>query len=164
MWISCQEIFELSGASRSFAFALDFSDQPVDFHSPVQIDGEIVNQAGIVTLDYTARFTLALSCDRCLKPFTRDYSFHFTHGLVTRLEGDADDAYFLVIPDMRLDLAETARTDILLELPAKFLCTEDCKGLCPTCGQDLNLGGCSCEKKEIDPRWKALDSFFSPSE
>lgn len=168
MWLSCQEIFEVSGASKKFSFAADFSENPVSatvaFRGPVQIDGEVANRAGIVTLDYTARFTMSLCCDRCLKPFSRDESLHFTHGLVTALEHDADDAYFLVVPDMRVDLAETAWTDILLELPAKVLCREDCKGLCPVCGQDWNLGGCSCDKKEIDPRWKALDGFFSSSD
>ncbi|RKY75804.1 DUF177 domain-containing protein, partial [candidate division KSB1 bacterium] len=43
-----------------------------------------------------------------------------------------------------------------LEVPAKKLCMEDCKGLCPVCGKNLNTGSCSCVKDEIDPRWQGL--------
>ncbi|MDY5613643.1 MAG: DUF177 domain-containing protein, partial [Dysosmobacter sp.] len=48
-----------------------------------------------------------------------------------------------------------ARTAFILEMDTKTLCSEDCKGLCPRCGADLNLGPCSC-KKEVDPRLAAL--------
>ena len=49
----------------------------------------------------------------------------------------------------------------MLELPTKVLCKEDCKGLCPKCGKDLNLGSCDCKTKDIDPRWQALSDLFS---
>ena len=58
-----------------------------------------------------------------------------------------------------MDLDELVRADLLLELPTKVLCREDCKGLCPKCGKDLNFGPCDC-KKEIDPRWQALSDLF----
>ena len=50
------------------------------------------------------------------------------------------------------------RDDILLDLPTKFLCTDDCKGLCPTCGKDLNDGPCQCVKHSLDPLWRFLKS------
>mgnify|MGYP001091754997 FL=1 len=59
-----------------------------------------------------------------------------------------------------LDLEELARTDILLELPTKVLCSEDCKGLCSQCGKNLNEGECSCEKKQIDPRLAILSQLL----
>jgi len=48
------------------------------------------------------------------------------------------------------------REQILLALPSRRLCREECKGLCPTCGADLNAGRCDCEQREVDPRWSAL--------
>ena len=54
-----------------------------------------------------------------------------------------------------VDVDELARTAFILEMDTKTLCSEDCKGLCPRCGADLNLGPCSC-KKEVDPRLAAL--------
>jgi hypothetical protein len=55
-----------------------------------------------------------------------------------------------------LDLSQLAREQILLNLPEQVLCREDCKGICPTCGKDLNEGDCKCGEDEIDPRWAAL--------
>ena len=53
-----------------------------------------------------------------------------------------------------------ASYDLLLELPSKMLCQEDCRGLCPICGKDLNEGPCGCEHDTTDPRWDALKSLF----
>ena len=64
------------------------------------------------------------------------------------------DAY-IVIPDGKLDLAQLTWEDLLLFLPSKLLCRDDCKGICPQCGKNLNEGTCEC-KKEIDPRFAAL--------
>jgi uncharacterized protein len=61
-----------------------------------------------------------------------------------------------VIEGNELDLTEVAREQILLNLPETVLCREDCRGICPTCGKDLNEGDCSCGGGEIDPRWAAL--------
>ena len=59
-----------------------------------------------------------------------------------------------------MDLDELIRTDILLELPTKFLCKEDCKGLCPTCGKNLNEGACNCQTHQIDPRLEVLKQLI----
>ena len=62
-----------------------------------------------------------------------------------RLEKEEDSGEYIQVDDYKLDLDELIRTDILLELPTKFLCKEDCKGLCPTCGKNLNEGACDCQ-------------------
>ena len=59
----------------------------------------------------------------------------------------------------QLDLEPMARDAVLLELPLVPLCREGCRGLCPTCGADLNLGDCDCEPAVSDPRWAALDAL-----
>ena len=76
------------------------------------------------------------------------------HGLVSSLNDEENDDYILV-EDMRLDIEELTSEDSYLALPGKILCKDDCKGVCMTCGADLNDGPCGCEK-EIDPRWAGL--------
>jgi len=61
-----------------------------------------------------------------------------------------------VIEGNELDLTEIAREQILLNLPEQELCKEDCRGICPTCGKDLNEGECRCGEDDVDPRWAAL--------
>ncbi len=56
-----------------------------------------------------------------------------------------------------IDLELLAREALVLDLPLAPLCREDCRGLCPTCGADLNQGDCDCPPAEVDPRWAALD-------
>jgi uncharacterized protein len=60
-----------------------------------------------------------------------------------------------------LALEDVLREQVLLSLPARTLCSEDCKGLCPRCGRNLNEGACSCEATTADPRWGALADLRS---
>ena len=55
-----------------------------------------------------------------------------------------------------IDLQPAVREQILLSVPPPPLCREDCKGLCPQCGKDLNEGECGCDRTVLDPRWAAL--------
>ena len=57
----------------------------------------------------------------------------------------------------RVDLEPLARESLILDLPLAPLCKDDCRGLCPTCGADLNAGDCGCLPADADPRWAALD-------
>ena len=68
-------------------------------------------------------------------------------------EEDAD--LYIVLENASLDVEALAAEDLMLDMPSKFLCQEDCKGLCPTCGKNLNDGPCDCAK-EVDPRLAAL--------
>ena len=55
-----------------------------------------------------------------------------------------------------IDIDELIMTDVTLEIPFQLLCREDCKGLCPVCGSDLNVKTCNCNQKQIDPRLEKL--------
>ena len=67
------------------------------------------------------------------------------------LETEDQDEY-LIAREKMLELDEPLTEAVILEFPMKNLCREDCKGLCPNCGQDLNEGSCTCSKMEMDPR------------
>jgi uncharacterized protein len=84
------------------------------------------------------------------------------HTLVVALESGENDA-FLEVPNMRLNLDELVEEDVNLALPSKYLCDEDCKGLCMKCGKNLNDGQCNC-KKDVDPRFAALLSLLDEDE
>ena len=97
---------------------------------------------------------------RCFETTTRHFAPTFTHTLVRELSGDGDDEDYVVVPEERLDLDQLLTEDILLDMPSKFLCRPDCKGICPVCGKNRNLEECSCEQREIDPRLAALQSLL----
>ena len=82
--------------------------------------------------------------------------------VVTQLvnEEDFDGSEYIITPSMTLDVDSIVREDVLLSLPTKHLCDEDCKGICAGCGVNLNEQECKCEK-EIDPRLAKLRGLLS---
>ena len=103
-------------------------------------------------------------CARCVEPVPLPLSGEFD--LLFRPEDvDANPGERAITPDETeigyyqesgLSLEDVVREQVLLSLPGRTLCKEDCKGLCPRCGQNLNLATCSCGDAPADPRWNAL--------
>ena len=158
MFIALENLFNGGIRSVPHSYEFDFSKEELGgvfpFTTPVKLEGEIVNTAGIVTVDATISFVLETRCDRCAAEVKLPFEVKMEHGLVSSLNDEENDDYILV-EDMKLDIEELTSEDIYLALPGKILCKEDCKGVCMTCGADLNEGPCGCEK-EIDPRWAGL--------
>lgn len=125
------------------------------FQAPAVVSGTVGNKLGIVTINYSVEAELKALCDRCLKEEAKDVKYCFTHILMRSLN-DVDNDEYIVIEDGILDLLELVNADVLLELPIKSLCSEDCKGLCPQCGANLNETSCGCKAKTVDPRLEAL--------
>ena len=148
MVVRLKQLYNIVGERLDLDYTIDsvrLSEiKGFSFSRPVEIKGTIMNRAGIVSLKYSAEFTLHICCDRCLIEFDRDYCFDFEHILVRSLSNDSDFEDYVVTGSDELDMDELALTDCLLQLPSKMLCREDCKGLCSVCGKDLNQGSCGC--------------------
>lgn len=108
-----------------------------------------------------------LECARCLEPVTVNVdipveeTFAPTIDIVTgqTIRPEEEDQALWIDEHHMLDLSEVLRQDLLVALPLHVLCRSDCKGLCPTCGQNLNEGTCDCEA-EPDPRWAQLTELL----
>ena len=102
---------------------------------------------------------VALECSRCLGDtgahVTNEAHLVFAESDAEGLEDDPD-VFLLDDRSPDLDLRPAVREQWLLNVPGYALCRDDCKGLCLTCGAELNLGPCSCEASAADPRWGAL--------
>ncbi len=110
------------------------------------------------------------TCDRCAEFFDAETTLplqvylaphkdmHFEKGEEDEGLGENDVA-FSFYKGNEVDLNEIVREMILLEMPVRHLCSEDCKGLCAKCGQNLNFGNCDCDKKKIDPRLAVLQNI-----
>lgn len=143
-----RRIFNTAGLKESFDYTMSSSDFPENdsfsFKGDIAVSGEFYNRADVVHLDYSIRFALDIVCDRCLKEFVRDYYFEFRHIVVKTVSSDNDE--YVIAENDRVDMNEIAISDLLLSLPTKMLCRDDCKGLCSVCGCDLNESGCNCHK------------------
>ena len=152
MFIELEPIFNNVGSSKKFSYS--FVPDGIDFTDNVSVEGEVVNNTDIVSVKAVAKYVLKTNCDRCGAPVERKTEVPIEHILISHLN-DEDNDEFILVEDLKLDLDSLVREDLILALPAKILCRDDCKGLCQYCGKNLNLGSCSC-KKPIDPRLQAL--------
>lgn len=149
MVLNLKQLYQIPGERLGFDYRMNQDDlsgfTQFILAAPMAVRGEMVNRAGIVTLSYSAEFTLKHDCDRCLSAFERAYSYSFQHNVVRSLNGDDDDEYVVSEGDT-LDLNPLVISDLLLQLPAKILCKDDCKGLCSICGAELNVSECGCKR------------------
>jgi len=135
----------LNGADPSSIMDLDEADVHFEHEVGYMLLAQIQGNALLVTGRISTPATLR--CSRCLRIFeqplqVKQFVFH------QELHGE----------DF-VDLTAQMREDIILELPQRALCAEDCKGLCPHCGKDLNQGPCRCKQSGGDLRWHPLDNL-----
>jgi uncharacterized protein len=133
--------------------------------SPVMLTFDVDRQdTGRYRLRGHVNGELELTCGRCLEPFTMPVAGSFDLRYVPRVvegggserEVGEDDLTTAFYADDQIDLSELINEQFHLALPMKPLCAEDCKGLCPHCGTNLNSERCSCDNKWEDPRLAAL--------
>ena len=140
-------------------FTGDWEENGLSFHE-IRFSGSVTNAADILRLCGTVQCELTSPCARCLAPVRACHTADADCIVLT--DGSDPDAAeeAIVAAGERIDLLETAEDTLLPGLPFRLLCREDCKGLCPVCGKDLNEGDCGCVKKAADPRLAGLADFF----
>ena len=130
--------------------------------TPVHFDGYVVNIGGTIELHGSASATVSSVCDRCTEEFDFPLNFEINESYkrddgFTNVDEDSD---IVLLEGSVIDLDELLYMGIILNLPSKSLCSEDCKGLCPVCGKNLNYGECDCENENTDPRFDILDKLL----
>ena len=135
----------LSGTDPASIMDLDEPDVHFEHEVEYKFLAQIQGNALLVTGHM--RTPATLRCSRCLRVFeqplhVKQFVFH------QELHGE----------DF-VDLTPSIREDIILELPQRALCQEECRGLCPQCGKNLNEGSCQCRPQREDLRWHALDQL-----
>ncbi len=162
MSLELKEVMVTPGSRLDLSESFVFDDVSAEGEglrfSPVSVCGTVTNTGGLVELRYTAEFKYSKPCDRCLVETEKSAKYEFTHTLAA--SGQEDDWGVIITPEYNLDLFNLVRDDILLELPTRHLCSENCQGLCPVCGQNLNEKLCGCRKVAPDPRMAVLDELL----
>jgi len=158
--------------SRNFEYQVDLSSAKLwgenPFVKPVHVIGSVTNRAGIVTVRYSVSYTKSGACSRCLTPMENDCADSFEHIILENLNksdtpADVNDEFILAV-DGVLDMDELVSADVLLSQDYTMLCSDECKGLCPKCGINLNESVCSCSTREPDSRFAALFKLMEQNE
>ena len=161
MRLDLREIIEVPGGSVSFECELDPTG--LDFPSILRYQGKphargrVYNEAGILRLEGVLTAEMTCVCDRCGEPFDSVKETALSAVIVE--EESEDHPELFVLDGNEIDLDEILATCFILDMETKFLCREDCRGLCPVCGKNLNDGPCSC-KKQTDPRFAVLEQLL----
>lgn len=166
------ELDKLGGQSARFEHRYDaeelvLDDEHARLIEPPQVTGRLSRSDHEVRLQGRINARAEIDCDRCLKqvvvPVETDFDVTYVPAAdyveTEAAELQAEDMGLSVYEDGAIDLDELVREQVLLALPTRALCGEDCKGLCPVCGANRNENPCECESKEIDPRWSELKNL-----
>ena len=115
-------------------------------------------RSGGVRVEGSLNALIRLTCRRCLTESEQRFEVPYRFFVEPGLEPDAADEglYPLQREEDFLDLGPMVREELLVVVPEYSLCREECRGLCPRCGSDLNSDACDCETSELDPRWEVL--------
>lgn len=138
-----------------------YGDEFIKFSNPVKLDGILSLVGDILNFDGRIRTELELICSRCNEKFNQSIDIPVFEKFSNK-EQDInlldDIVYF---QGDNIDITEIIQNNIVMTLPIRRLCKEDCKGLCQNCGTNLNSSTCNCKKDDIDPRLSKLKDLFS---
>ncbi|WP_297200565.1 YceD family protein [Thermanaeromonas sp.] len=172
MKIGIHELKMKPGTQLKFSLEESWRDIQVGRESipvvaPVRVEGELTNTGKFIYLKGHAWTELELACARCLEVFV--------YPLEVPLEEEyCTEAVFQSLPETDtlrdevrvyegdiLDLRPAVEEAFILALPMKWVCREECRGLCPWCGKNLNTEQCNCRGEEVDPRLLKLSELLS---
>lgn len=122
---------------------LEVLGDPVRFEG-ITARGEFFGTGEKVSLRGEITSTVASRCAKCLEPVALEIRAEMD--ALFACQPDPEDPDLYTFEGSKVDLTDAVQDALLLELPYRFLCSEDCKGLCPNCGVNLNLGTCTCQE------------------
>lgn len=135
---------------------------PIIKKTPLDLTMKVIEK-GKVLLTGAMKLTFQMNCDRCLKDVSYDLDLNFEESISKEeIEADTEDKEEQsFLEGYQLDTEKLIHNEILINLPMKVLCREDCKGICKQCGKDLNLGECGCDDFVPDPRMAMIKDIFN---
>jgi len=144
---------------------LELAMEGFEFPEPIDVDLLASKSGDEVIVQGRVNATVEMECSRCLESFEMevDPKIQFVIQLLDTSQPQySEDDDFIILPRTtgEYEISDRVREAILLELPLKPLCSEDCRGLCPMCGVNLNETDCECTPDKTDERWDSLKQLF----
>ncbi|NLB87932.1 MAG: DUF177 domain-containing protein [Syntrophomonadaceae bacterium] len=164
MFIDLSKLKQQLKKNEQFVLEKRFSDKLLN-----ETNGHFLEPCEVhITVEHTGRLYIAqgnlktkikLQCSRCLKDTVYNIDTGFDFVLVEAIyehEFSEEEDDIIFFQDTLIDITPIVQETVLVNLPIRILCKEDCKGLCPKCGVDKNTEQCNCQERDIDPRWEKL--------
>jgi uncharacterized protein len=136
-----------------------------NFTEPVDVRATVDKAQHQVNVKAELRTSGTFSCDRCLEEFVQPidarYNMFYIFDEESAGKYRVDEVRVLSPDTVSIDLTEDVREVVVLSVPLKLLCKQDCKGLCPHCGTNWNTGTCNCKDVRVDSRWEGLANLLN---
>ncbi|NLK20974.1 MAG: DUF177 domain-containing protein [Epulopiscium sp.] len=168
MILDVSRIMKIPEDTMELSFKEDFDfieskNGKIQLLKPVEFNGTMIKDGDILFLDGNLEVLFKLYCDRCMTQVKTPLSIRVTERFKKELPFD-DEEEIHGFNGSEIDLTPILTGVILLNMPMKVVCNEECKGLCPECGQNLNEHTCDCKEEFLDSRFSALKTLFKDSE
>lgn len=166
MKLNVSDIQNELGAQQSFNLILPKTPdmEAISVNQPVEVVGCVVNNGNVLELIAHVVTGITVQCSRCLDEVQIPLEFDFTERYCqcdsTKADKDLEEDCIEFQGEF-IDLSQAVRENVLISQPLRFLCKDDCPGLCPQCGNNLKEGQCNCRKEEVDPRLAILSQLKS---
>jgi uncharacterized protein len=138
-------------------------DKTEEFHYPLHIAFNIEKIGRNIFINSDIRTKADFLCDRCGELFNKEMVesvrliYTYDEHMADR---EDDDVYVISESTTTIDVSDPIRQTLLIAVPQKKLCQNNCKGLCDKCGANLNVESCDCHTDSMDPRWEALRNLI----
>ena len=141
------------------------------FAAPIRTAVKPLRIGDVVKIDGDIETSVRLPCSRCLQPFQISLKPHFALTYMRRatdviedtkpreVELSAEDTGIVYFQGEKIDLKEPVQEQVIMEFPLRALCKQDCRGLCPRCGADLNEELCDCERRSSPGKFDVLKNL-----
>ena len=162
MKVNVSDIIRFNGASME----LDFEEAPSEreladgcfLDGMISFVGTLTNTNGILQLDGRLNAVYSSECFRCLCTVSKVLGLKVKESFINSANVEQSDMY--PFEGKTLDISKALNDNIILNLPMKQLCSNDCKGLCTKCGTNLNEVQCSCSEDDMDSSMESLNKYF----
>jgi len=156
MKINIASVLRNDGASKAFSGnvelgTFDYMGSTLTFKAPLLVEGKAVNIGDTLEISATVTGEYETECSRCGKKVTENLKSELFESIDSEFT-DIDEECVSISGNV-IDISGSIEASIFGSIPMQFLCREDCKGLCPVCGIDLNENECNCEVEVYDPRF-----------
>lgn len=166
MRIDLKKLTGAHGEKIPFSGSVDLSKEEIygayPFRHPAKYEGFVINHLGVLKLAGTMKTLYLTCCSRCLEPLEVLLTAQ-AETVLSREDTEEEDDVFPIDEDA-VDPEDVLVPELLLQVRMTYLCKEDCAGLCAVCGTNRNAVSCSCDEKQIDPRFAALAALLKDKE
>ena len=165
MKINVAQLRRTEGGTERFEFSevlppIEMGNDFLVFQTPLNLQLDLVNTGKSLFVNGQASTRITVNCSRCLNEFLYNLDFTFEDEWIPAEVSSADnEETALIFEKDEFSIDERVIEHLILQLPMRFICSPDCKGLCTKCGVDRNNTECDCTSEDIDPRMEILSKW-----